>query len=213
MIVSKINDLRELKIFSKNQYKLIELEREKLKNADLFFKEIIHQSFHATGKVNKKSSNEDIREILKNFIPKKLQTKNFYKIWISDMAQISEIFCDILNSDSLCFCLGTKRSCSRYHIDNVPMRLLVTYDGQGTEWLSNDIVDRNAYRDRLPNEKIVKDKSKIQFIDSWNISIFRGGEGGLLHRTPDKALKNPSLLMRLDHVSFWDDIIKHQINN
>ena len=82
-------------------------------------------------------------------------------------------FCDILKSASVSFCLGTERGCSRYHIDNVPMRLLVTYSGQGTEWLSNKIANRIAFEEGLPNEKIVRDYSKIQHIDTWNIAIFR----------------------------------------
>ena len=131
----------------------------------------------------------------------------------SDMAGVCEIFCDTLKSESISFCLGTERGCSRYHIDNVPMRLLVTYSGQGTEWLPNEIANRIAFEEGLPNEKIVRDYSKIQHIDTWNIAIFRGGSAGLLHRTPDSALKNPSILLRLDHESFWDNILKQQESN
>ena len=129
------------------------------------------------------------------------------------MSKICQIFCDTLNSKSISFCLGTERGCSRYHIDNVPMRLLVTYMGQGTEWLPNEIANRAAFEEGLPNEKIVKDSSKIKSIKTFNVAIFRGGAAGLLHRTPDSALKNPSILLRLDHESFWDNILKQQDSN
>ena len=33
------------------------------------------------------------------------------------------------------------------------------------------------------------------------------GPSGLLHRTPDEAFEKLSILMRLDHESFWDSMI------
>lgn len=142
-----------------------------------------------------------------------MQKDSFYVNWISDMAQVCEVFSDTLDSDSVGFCLSTKRGCRRYHVDNVPMRLLVTYAGQGTEWLPDEAVDRSALLNNSTNEKIIKDVSKRKFINSWDVAIFNGGANGLLHRTPDLALNNPSVLMRLDHKSFWDNIIKVEGNN
>lgn len=126
------------------------------------------------------------------------------------MAQVSVSFCDILGSDAVGFCLSTERGCRRYHIDNVPMRLLVTYFGQGTEWLPDEAADRRAFAMGEPNAKIIKDASARQFMKSWDISVFRGGPKGLLHRTPDQALSGRSILMRLDHQDFWDRILKQK---
>ena len=208
----KIHDIEKISEFSKQEYQLIELERKNMSNSDSFFREIMHEPFRVIGKISKKNSSEDIKRILRDIIPLSSQTNFFYKTWVSDMSEICQIFCDTLNSKSVSFCLGTERGCSRYHIDNVPMRLLVTYMGQGTEWLPNEIANRIAFEEGLPNEKIVRDCSKIQHINTWNIAIFRGGSSGLLHRTPDSALKNPSILMRLDHETFWDNILQQQQN-
>ena len=91
----------------------------------------------------------------------------------------------------------------------VPFRLLVTYAGKGTEILPNNAADRNAFIEGKPNDEIVKDKSALQFLNTWDISIFRGGQKSILHRTPDSALnKKSSILMRLDDSSFLDNIIK-----
>ena len=87
---------------------------------------------------------------------------------------------------------------ARYHVDNVPYRLLVTYAGKGTKWLPEDASDRGAYARGEPNENIVKDHSAKQFIEQWGVAIFRGGASGLLHRTPDPALQANSILVRLD---------------
>ena len=209
----KIDDIEKISEFSKQDYQLIEIERKNMNNSDSFFREIMYEPFRVIGKISKKNSSEDIKRILRDIIPLSSQTNFFYKTWVSDMSEICQIFCDTLNSKSVSFCLGTERGCSRYHIDNVPMRLLVTYMGQGTEWLPNEIANRAAFEEGLPNEKIVKDSSKIKSIKTFNVAIFRGGAAGLLHRTPDSALKNPSILLRLDHESFWDNILKQQDSN
>ena len=203
----KIDDIEKISEFSKQDYQLIEIERKNMNNSDSFFREIMYEPFRVIGKISKKNSSEDIKRILRDIIPLSSQTNFFYKTWVSDMSEICQIFCDTLNSKSVSFCLGTERGCSRYHIDNVPMRLLVTYMGQGTEWLPNEIANRIALEEGLPNEKIVKASSKIKSIKTFNVAIFRGGAAGLLHRTPDSALKNPSILLRLDHESFWDNIL------
>ena len=209
----KIDDIGKISEFSKQDYQLIEIERKNMNNSDSFFREIMYEPFRVIGKISKKNSSEDIKKTLRDIIPLNSQTNSFYKTWVSDMSEICQIFCDTLNSKSISFCLGTERGCSRYHIDNVPMRLLVTYMGQGTEWLPNEIANRAAFEEGLPNEKIVKDSSKIKSIKTFNVAIFRGGAAGLLHRTPDSALKNPSILLRLDHESFWDNILKQQDSN
>ena len=48
--------------------------------------------------------------------------------------------------------------------------------------------------------KIIKDGLAKKFVKKWDIAIFRGGEKGILHRTPDKALEGQSILMRLDNM-------------
>ena len=126
------------------------------------------------------------------------------------MANATIVFCDTQKSDSVCFWLSSERGCRRYHIDNVPLRMLITYAGKGTEWLPDEVADRLAFVKGEPNEKIVRDPTALQFMKAWDIAIFRGGAKGLLHRTPDDALNSPSILLRLDHPSFWDNVLKNQ---
>ena len=93
------------------------------------------------------------------------------------------------------------------------MRLLVTYAGKGTEWLPDEFVDRNAYENGLPNESILKNPSRSKFINTWDVAIFRGGSDGLLHRSPDAALNGTSIMMRLDHEYFWNEVMKHDLDS
>ncbi len=184
-------------------------ERNVPRGANNFFKKIINKPFNINGKVFKKSCVNDIKDILEDKISIIVKNSFHYNLWINDMAKMSTIFCDIMGTNDISFSLGTSRGCSRYHIDNVPLRLLVTYYGQGTEWLPTDNADYEAYSKGKDNENILKDPKKRMYLKPWHISIFKGGSDGILHRTPDSALKSPSLLMRLDHSNFLNDIEKY----
>ena len=48
---------------------------------------------------------------------------------------------------------------------------------------------------------------------AWDVAVFRGGKDGLLHRTPDDALNTPSILLRLDHCSYWKNLQNYQEKN
>ena len=95
----------------------------------------------------------------------------FKRIWVRDMAKISKIYCNILNTDNICFSLETARSCKRFHIDNVPVRLLVTYYGIGTEWIPSNACDYSAYYDGKKNYKIIIIEI-IQIIINHKMSYF-----------------------------------------
>lgn len=206
----KSKELNSLRNFPKENYRLGIVERKAPKNSNIFFKKIYHSLNDISCNINKRSAKEDIKRVLGKKISKNIQKDVFYEIWIDDMAKIAKLFCDIQKSNSIGLWLGSKRGCKRYHVDIVPFRMLVTYDGQGTEWLPDEAANRDAFINGESNDKIVTDRSLLQFINKWDIAIFRGGSNGIIHRTPDSALESSSVLMRLDHPQFWENILKYQ---
>ena len=196
------NEINNLFNFSERDSKLEVVTRQKPAGAVPFFQQLVASPFWASGIVQKNDALNDIETILADTISPELQKQAFYEVWVDDMANVANVFCKIEKSDSIKLWVGTNRGCSRYHVDNVPRRLLVTYDGKGTEWLPDEAVDRAAYTKGQPNELILKDPSSRQFISEWDIAVFRGGNGGLLHRTPDEALASASVFMRLDNINF-----------
>ncbi|MCG8493849.1 MAG: DUF1826 domain-containing protein [Sneathiellales bacterium] len=178
------------------------------KGANAFFNQLMKHPFAISGTVSKVSAVYDIEALLDSNIPEALKAHSFCSLWIEDMAEISRLFSDIQKSKSIGFWLGTQRGCRRYHADNVPLRMLVTYAGKGTEWLPDFAADRQAFSNGAPNEQIVKDPTALQYMNKWDVAIFRGGPRGLLHRTPDDAMSKPSVMMRLDHASFWENVRK-----
>ena len=209
--VEKI-DLANLPSFSKNKSYLAIVERKALKGSNIFFKKLILEPFSASGQLSKKSSLSDIQNILDKKVSCSLKNNIFYTNWVKDMSKVCNIFCDIMESNTISFSLGTSRGCTRYHLDNVPIRLLVTYFGQGTEWLPFNAANYKAYFKGQKNESIIKKTTERKFIKTWDIATFRGGTEGILHRTPDSALKSPSLQMRLDHSSYLKNIEKFYFN-
>ena len=205
-------DLANLPSISKNKSYLTIVERKELKGSNIFFKKLVLEPFSISGQVCIKSSLSDTQNILDEKISCSIINNIFYTNWLKDMSNVCNIFCDIMESNTISFSLGTSRGCTRYHIDNVPIRLLVTYFGQGTEWLPFNAESYKAYFKGQKNEKIIKNTTKRKFIKAWDIATFRGGTKGILHRTPDSALKSPSLQMRLDHSSYLKNIEKFYFN-
>ena len=206
MTVFEAKDLRDLAVFKHQEGPLAILERQPLEGGDEFFKKLSERPLNVIGIVGKKTSVEEILALLEDEISEDLKSSDFYIQWVIDMAGVCNIFCETLATSTVGFCLATQRACQRYHIDNVPLRLLVTYYGKGTEWVPDSAVDRLAYDSGMPNDKILTTNNAKKFLNAWDIAIFRGGPDGLLHRTPDAALNTPSILLRLDHESFWDTV-------
>jgi len=210
MSVLKTDTLKDLKKFPEKKALLGLLPRKAPKEAELFFEKVMQLPFAKFGTVTKNNAVEDILKIIGDGIQDQYKSDPFFDYWINDMADVSKLFCEVQQKPSIGFWLGTQRGCRRYHVDNVPLRMLVTYAGTGTEWLPDFAADRQAFLDGERNEQILKDPSALQYMDKWDIAIFKGGPKGLLHRTPDDAMSKPSILMRLDHASFWEKILKHQ---
>ena len=208
MSILYTNNIEELKNFAEKKNQLTILNRKAPSNAIYFFDKLIKLNFTIIGEVYKSSALSDVRYILDQQFTKVITNDPFYDFWLEDISLLCKLFCDIEKSNYISLWLGSKRGCQRYHIDDVPQRLLVTYAGQGTEWIPDEAADRNAYYNGEPNENIIKDKSATKYIDKWDVAIFRGGSNGLLHKTPKTALKTSSVLMRLDYSKYWDRIFK-----
>ena len=193
--------------FYKDELYLNILDREKPYKSNEFFKNLIEEPFEFNVNIKKVNAFEDIKYHLNKELLKRVQDQIFYYKWIKDMSKICILYSDIIKKDSLNFSLKTSRGCKRYHIDNVPVRLLVTYYGKGTEWLPRDVCNYSAYYNGESNEKIIKIKNRSKFIKPWSIAVFKGqkfkgGTKAILHRTPNEALNKKSLLMCLDSEAF-----------
>lgn len=91
--------------------------------------------------------------------------------------------------------------CPRFHVDHVPVRLLTTYAGVGSQWLKEGAMDRR--RLAQPEAEPV-DPQVIQQFCCGDVGLLKGekwhgNEGlGLIHRSPEPAPGERRLILTLD---------------
>jgi hypothetical protein len=114
--------------------------------------------------------------------------------WLADLRGLADHFFSVGAGRDVTARLETTDhdGCRRYHVDRTHLRLLCTYRGPGTEWLTDEQVDRDAQANGAPNERIVRFGEPSRFQPFW-VGILKGdaypgnGGRGLVHRSPPIA--------------------------
>ncbi len=89
----------------------------------------------------------------------------------------------------LSLCKTTEQSCPLFHTDRIPLRLLCTLRGPGTEWLDDAQVHRRALG-RGDNRKIAGPEATVYAAQPFQIVLLKGDAGfgtnspGIVHRSP-----------------------------
>ncbi len=151
---------------------------------------------------------EQIKKLLNNRLPESEYKDEF----IDDLYIACDMFAVLFDLEKIGFRLTVLEHamCPRFHVDNIPCRLLTTYGDTGTEWLSEDNVDRNKLgkgNRGLPDDEsgIYHNKKHINIIEPFNIGLLKGeawpeNRGrGLVHRSPE-VKRSARLLLSLDFV-------------
>ena len=93
--------------------------------------------------------------------------------------------------------------CRLFHADNVPLRLICTYRGPGTQWLPEDAFDRDGLR-RGSND-LVLDWSAVRELAAGDVAVMKGlrfpGAGvtdTLVHRSPSAGAAQPRVVAVID---------------
>lgn len=79
--------------------------------------------------------------------------------------------------------------CPLFHVDSVNLRLIVTLNGPGTEWLADADVNRK-HLGKGSNHRIIRDGALIQQLKTFQVALLKGEEypgnygKGLVHRSP-----------------------------
>jgi hypothetical protein len=114
-----------------------------------------------------------------------------YSNWRNDLSRLANQYFSISDDRDATLRLVTTDDddCRRFHVDHSKLRLLCTYRGPGTEWLTNDQIDRLAQSTGAPNDDIIRFGEPSQFEPFW-VGILKGdtypGNSGygLVHRSP-----------------------------
>ena len=109
--------------------------------------------------------------------------------------------------------------CPRFHTDRVKCRLVTTYAGPGTQWLSNNCVDRMKLghgNEGLSDEQsgLFRESSQIEQLDIGDVALLKGeawegNEGsGIVHRSPHVRGNYKRLYVTIDFVDLYLSIYR-----
>lgn len=123
--------------------------------------------------------------------------------FISDLKWLISAFACLLGARRIGVRLRVldKAMCPRFHVDHVPVRLITTYAGIGSQWLEEGAMDRLqlGQADAEP-----QGAASIRQLNSGDVALLKGekwhgNEGfGLIHRSPQPASGERRLLLTLD---------------
>ncbi|MCO8309831.1 DUF1826 domain-containing protein [Pseudomonas mandelii] len=129
-----------------------------------------------------------------------------YEGFIADVSWLVSAFACLLGARRVGLRLRVLDTamCPRFHVDHVPVRLITTYAGIGSQWLKERAMDR---RQLGKPDAEPQDDSLIQQIISGEVALLKGekwhgNEGfGLIHRSPQPAPGERRLILTLDWLS------------
>lgn len=124
-----------------------------------------------------------------------------YEGFIADLKWLVSAFACLLGAKRIGLRLRVldKAMCPRFHVDHVPVRLITTYAGAGSEWLKEGTMDRQQL-----GQANAEPQGQIQQLDSGAVALLKGekwhgNEGfGLIHRSPQPAAGERRLILTLD---------------
>lgn len=123
--------------------------------------------------------------------------------WIADADEVIDMYRCLFEPDAVGLRLHVLRGtmCPRFHVDRVPVRLLCTYQGVGTEWLQESQVTRPDGARPLPDQAVAD--QEVNRLPTGAVGLLKGeawegNEGrGLVHRSPSHG-DRPRLILALD---------------
>ncbi|TDO95908.1 DUF1826 domain-containing protein [Marinomonas balearica] len=132
-------------------------------------------------------------------------------ILINDIALLFDAFSCLfeLEEVGLRIALVKRAMCPRFHVDQVPCRLVTTYCGPATQWLENSNINRAKLgrgNDGLADEisgLMAKDTVKLQ-LKAGDVALLKGEKWpdneslGAVHRSPDVSEDEVRLLVTFD---------------
>lgn len=127
-----------------------------------------------------------------------------YAEFVADVGYLVSLFACLLDARAVGVRLRTldKAMCPRWHVDKVPVRLITSYIGAGSEWLS----EQESPRQQLggPAVDLCANDAASHALTCGGVALLKGecwhgNEGrGLVHRSPRLPLGQRRLLLTLD---------------
>lgn len=179
-------------------------------NIAIYNRNIHHLNFEIYQLLKRKISlkaNGTTESILSE-ISQTISTENYNSIY-TDIKNSLITFSNISGGSNFKLLLATVTTnmCKRFHMDFNSLRLLCTYSGPGTLWLTEDNINREALNSNADNNSIVLNSNNIQQANTGDVIILKGANYGnqeslgIVHRSPSiEETKFQRLILRIDVV-------------
>ena len=126
-----------------------------------------------------------------------------YAGFIADVSWLVSAYACLLGAKRIGLRLRAldKAMCPRFHVDHVPVRLITTYAGKGSQWLKEGVMARRNLGQALAEPA---DGSMVEQINTGEVALLKGekwqgNEGtGLIHRSPAVVAGERRLILTLD---------------
>ena len=123
--------------------------------------------------------------------------------FVADVAWLASAYACLLEAKRIGVRLRVldKPMCPRFHVDHVPLRLITTYAGAGSEWLREEAMPRHRLGE--PGAE-PSDAASIEQLSAGEVALFKGekwlgNEGaGIIHRSPSASPTMKRLILTLD---------------
>lgn len=123
--------------------------------------------------------------------------------FVADVAWLVSAFSYLLEAHRIGLRLRVldRAMCPRFHVDHVPLRLITTYAGAGSQWLREGSMPRHRLGESAAEPSSVADIEQLQ---AGEVALFKGekwpgNEGaGIVHRSPQVASGTRRLILTLD---------------
>ena len=129
------------------------------------------------------------------------------KIFQSDVQTLVTMFADLFDITyvGMRLELVDRTLCPLFHVDKVTARLVTTYHGAATEWLTEDNINRQALKQRH-HDHVMRDKALLQSAQTGDVLLFKGQDwpqqevSGVVHRSAQATPDRRRLLLTLDMI-------------
>jgi hypothetical protein len=123
--------------------------------------------------------------------------------FIADVAWLVRAFACLLDARRIGLRLRAleRAMCPRFHVDQVPLRLITSYAGVGSQWLGEGAMARRRLGDPAAEPT---DAALIETAAAGHVLLAKGEKwsgnqgGGLIHRSPQPPAGERRLLLTLD---------------
>lgn len=123
--------------------------------------------------------------------------------FLADVAWLVRAYACLLDAERIGLRLRAldKAMCPRFHVDHVPLRLISSYVGVGSQWLEEGAMPRSGLGQ--PGAE-PRDAASIRQLQAGHVALakgekWQGNEGrGLIHRSPQPPAGERRLLLTLD---------------